>query len=158
MKQTIDALVEGGKASAGPPLGPALGPLGINIGAVVAAINEKTRAFEGMKVPVKVLVDPKSKQFEIKVGTPPTSALVIKELGIEKGSGDVKAKTAGNLTIEGAKKIAAMKRESMLAASTKAAVKEVVGTCVSMGVTVEGKPAKEIFKEIEAGSYDNQLK
>lgn len=158
MKQTIDALVEGGKASAGPPLGPALGPLGINIGAVVASINEKTKAFEGMKVPVKVLVDPKTKQFEIKVGTPPTSALVLKELGAEKGSGDAKSKIAGNLTIEGAKKIAAMKQDSMLASSTKSAVKEVLGTCVSMGVTVEGKHPKEVFKEIEAGNYDNQLK
>ena len=74
-----------GKATPGPPLGPALGPLGVNVVQVVAKINEKTKAFEGMKVPVKVIVDPKTKTFEIKVGTPPTSALLVKEIRLRRG-------------------------------------------------------------------------
>ena len=73
-------------ATAGPPLGPALGPLGINIMNVIKAINDKTKDFEGMKVPVKVIVDTATKDFEITVGTPPTSALIKGELGSEKGS------------------------------------------------------------------------
>ncbi len=158
MKQTISALVDGGAASAGPPLGPALGPMGINIGAVVSAINEKTKDFAGMKVPVKVIVEPATKEFEIRVGTPPTSALIKKELGLEKGSGEPKTKTVGNLSMEAAVKIAKMKRDSTLAASLKAAVREVVGVCDSTGVTVEGKPAREVQKEIAAGAYDNLLK
>ena len=81
MAETIEVLVEGGKASAGPPLGPALGPLGVNVMQVVNAINEKTKHFDGMKVPVKVIVDPKTKGFEIEVGTPPVTALILKELG-----------------------------------------------------------------------------
>ncbi|NOZ59584.1 MAG: 50S ribosomal protein L11 [Euryarchaeota archaeon] len=155
MKQVVESLVEGGKATPGPPLGPALGPLGVNISAVVAAINEKTKDFAGMKVPVKVIVDPKTKAFEIEVGTPPTSALIIKELGIEKGSSDAKSSIVGNLTMEQAVKIARMKRDGMLASSLKAATKEVLGTCVSMGVTVEGKPAKEVQREIDEGKYDH---
>jgi len=155
VKQVVESLVEGGKASPGPPLGPALGPLGVNISAVVAAINEKTRDFAGMKVPVRVIVDPKTKSFEIEVGTPPTSALIIKELGIEKGSSDARANIVGNLSMEQAVKIARMKRDGMLAADLKAATKEVLGTCVSMGVSVEGKPAKEVQREIDEGKYDH---
>ena len=59
MPEVIEALVDGGAATAGPPLGPALGPLGVNIMAVVKVINEKTSAFKGMKVPVRVMIDPK---------------------------------------------------------------------------------------------------
>ncbi|MFQ6105539.1 MAG: 50S ribosomal protein L11 [Candidatus Hydrothermarchaeaceae archaeon] len=157
MKQTISSLVEGGKASAGPPLGPALGPLGVNIPAVVSAINEKTKDFADMKVPVKVIVDTATKTFEIEVGTPPTSALIKKELGLEKGSGAPNTDIVGNLTLKSAKKIAGMKRENMLASSIKTAVKEVVGVCDSMGVTVEGKPAREMHKEIDSGIHDNEL-
>ncbi len=157
MKQTISSLVDGGNATPGPPLGPSLGQLKVNVGAVIAAINEATKGFAGMKVPVTILVDLATKEFEIKVGSPPTSALIKKELGIEKGSGEPKSKIIANMTMEQAKKIAGMKRSGMLAASMKAAVKEVLGTCVSIGVTVEGKPAKEVLREIEAGSYDAVL-
>ena len=158
MKQVVETLVDGGKATPGPPLGPALGPLGVNISAVVAAINEKTKDLAGMKVPVKVIVDSKTKAFEIEVGTPPTSALIIKELGIEKGSGDAKMDIVGNLTMEQVAKIARLKRDSMLASDLKAAAKEVLGTCVSMGVTIEGKPAREVQREIDEGKYDDKLK
>ena len=84
MAQTVDALVEGGKASAAPPLGPALGPLGVNIGQVVAEINKKTADFKGMQVPVKVIIDTDTKEFEIKIGTPPAAELIKQEAGIKK--------------------------------------------------------------------------
>lgn len=90
MADTVEVLVEGGRATPGQPLGPALGPLGVNIPKIVAEINNKTRAFDGMKVPVKIIIDSKTKDFEIKVGTPPTSSLITKELGVEKGSGSSK--------------------------------------------------------------------
>ncbi|GBE18316.1 MAG TPA: 50S ribosomal protein L11 [Euryarchaeota archaeon] len=154
----IDALVEGGKASAGPPLGPALGPAGVNIGQVVAKINEKTKAFAGMKVPVVVVVDPATKSFEIEVGTPPASALILKELGIDKGSGEARTTFVGDLTVEQAAKIAGMKKDSLLAASLKAAVMEISGTCVSMGVKLDGKPAKEFQAAVAKGDYDESFK
>ena len=65
MTETIEALVEGGKASAGPPLGPALGPLGVNIMQIINTINDKTKQFDGMKVHIKVIVEPSTKNFEI---------------------------------------------------------------------------------------------
>ncbi len=157
MAEKLDVLVDGGKATPGPPLGPALGPLGVNIVEIIKAINEKTKSFEGMKVPVTLLVDPKTKSFSIEVGTPPTSALITKELKIEKGSGDAGKTRVGNLSLSQAIRIANMKTETMQGKSLKARVLEVVGTAVSMGVTVEGKPAKEASKEIKTGKFDKQL-
>jgi large subunit ribosomal protein L11 len=148
-KQTVEALVDGGKATAGPPLGPALGPLGLNLNQVINAINEKTSAFDGMKVPIKLIVDPETKQFEVKVGTPPVSALVLKELGIEKGAQTPGEEVVGDITLEQIKKIAHIKMENMLSYKEKAAMKEVLGTCVSMGVTVEGgKSPQEVQQEL----------
>jgi large subunit ribosomal protein L11 len=157
MAEKLEVLVDGGKATPGPPLGPALGPLGVNIVEVLKAINEKTKSFEGMKVPVTLFVDPKTKAYTIEVGTPPTSALILKEIGAEKGSGDAGKTKVGNLTIAQAIRIANMKADTMLAKSLKTRVLEVIGTCVSMGVTVDGRPAKEVSREIEAGRHDKQL-
>jgi len=157
MAETIEVLVEGGKATPGPPLGPALGPLGVNVIHIVSAINEKTKNFEGMKVPVKVTVDPKTKGFDIKVGTPPTSALVLKEIGAEKGSGAAKTTKAGNITIDQAIKIAKMKEDSLLGRTLKKRVLEVTGACVSIGVTVEGREPKDVQKDIIAGKFDDKL-
>lgn len=157
MAEKIDVLVDGGKATPGQPLGPALGPLGVNIVEIIKAINDKTKSFEGMKVPVTLLIDPKTKAYTITVGTPPTSALIQKELKIEKGSGDAGKTRVGNLTVAQAIKIANMKTDAMQGKGLKSRVLEVVGTCVSMGVTVEGKPAKDASKDIKAGKYDAKL-
>jgi len=158
MAETIEVLVEGGKATAGPPIGPALGPLGVNVMQVVKTINEKTKKFEGMKVPVKITVDPKTKQFEIKVGTPPASALILKELGVEKGSSSPRTEKIGNLTMDQVIKIAKMKYDDLLGKDLKRKVKEIVGSCVSIGVTIEGKSPKEVIKEIDEGVYDSKFK
>ncbi len=152
MPEKIEALVDGGKASAGPPLGPALGPLGVNIGKIVAEINTKTKDFAGMKVPVIVTVDTKTKDFSITVGTPPTSSLIMQELGIEKGPGDVSGKST-NLPIEKAIKVAKMKRDSLLGVDLKEAVKEVLGTAVSLHISVDGKNPKEVINLINEGQY-----
>ena len=100
MAETVKALVEGGKASAGPPLGPALGPLGVNIMQIINTINDKTKQFDGMKVPVTVIIDPKTKDFEIEVGTPPAASLILNELGAEKGSGAAGTHKIGDLTVD----------------------------------------------------------
>jgi large subunit ribosomal protein L11 len=153
MVDKLEVLVDGGKATPGPPLGPALGPLGVNVIQVVGAINEKTKAFVGMKVPVTLTIDPKTKEFEIKVGTPPTTALIMKELGLEKGSGKPNSDFVGNLTVKQVTKIADMKKDSMLAKDKRGRFREVVGTCVSMGVTVDGKDPRKIIADIDAGEY-----
>ncbi|NPA38377.1 MAG: 50S ribosomal protein L11 [Candidatus Nanohaloarchaeota archaeon] len=157
-KKTIDALVEGGKASPAPPLGPALGQLKVNVKEIIDAINEKTKAFAGMKVPIKVTVDVETKEFSIEVGTPPTSQLIKNKLKIEKLSQQPGKDFVGNLSFQEVVDIAKMKKEGMLVNDLKAAVKNVIGTCVSAGVTIDGKDPKRVIKEVEEGKYDDYLK
>ncbi len=153
-KKVVELLISGGQVTAGPPLGPALGPLGVNVLAIVNKINELTKDYSGMKVPVKVTVDPETKEFEVSVGTPTASALVVSELKIEKGSGTPSTQKVGNLTLEQVMRIAKIKRQELLAKTLKTAAKEVLGSCVSMGVTVEDRDPREVQKEIDEGKYD----
>ena len=155
-KETIDALVDGGNASAGPPLGPALGPTGVNIGKVIAAINEKTADYNGMKVPVKVIIDTDKKDFEIKVGSPPASSLLKKEAGLETGTKD--GKPIANIEFAQLLKVTNMKRDALLANDLKAAAKEIAGTCVTVGLTIDGQTPKEFIASVNAGKYDDRLK
>jgi len=154
-KKVVEALVSGGQATAGPPLGPALGPLGVNVLAIVNKINEVTKHYSGMKVPVKITVDVETKEFEVSVGTPTTSALIVSELGIEKGSGKPKTEKIGNLSMEQVMRIAKVKGAELLAKNIKAAVKEVLGSCLSMGLTVEDKDPREVQREIDEGKHDS---
>ena len=156
MVDIVEAMVDGGRASAGPPLGPALGPKGVNIGQVIAKINEKTKAFDGMKVPVKILIN-NDKTFDIKVGTPPMSALVKSELGLQSGSSNARTTKVANMTIEQAIKIANMKQDDLLGATLAKRVCEVAGNCVSVGVTIDGKEPKVFQKDVKAGVYVKQL-
>ena len=153
-KKSISALVSGGEANAGPPLGPALGPMGVNVLQVVNLINEKTKGFPGMKVPVKAEIDPETKNFTVEVGIPPTSALVAKEANITKGSGNAGINYAGNITMASAVKIAKMKIQNSYAKDIKGAVKEIIGSCASSGIKIEDKSAKEVYSDISAGKYD----
>ncbi len=156
--KTFTFLVEGGKATAGPPIGPALGPLGLNVMQVVKRINELTQEYAGMRVPVKVTVDIERKTFEVEVGTPTTAALIIKELKIEKGAHQSTKEWVGNLTVEQVIKIAKIKMKDMGAKTLKAAVKTVAGTCQSMGVTIDGKPPKQFIQDVEKGLYDDIIR
>jgi large subunit ribosomal protein L11 len=156
--KTVELIVAGGQATAGPPLGPALGPLGLNIMAVVTKINELTHDYAGMKVPVKVNVNTEDKTFEVTVGVPTSSALLVSELKIEKGSGTPNTVKAGDAKIEQIVRIAKIKRPELLARTLKGAAKEIIGTCVSVGVTVEGKDPREVQREIDEGNYDDMFK
>ncbi|MGC8587032.1 MAG: 50S ribosomal protein L11 [Candidatus Micrarchaeia archaeon] len=146
----VNGLIEGGKATGGPPFGPALGPLGVNVAGIVSEINAKTKAFEGIKVPVKVFVNPEDKSYRIEVGSPPTSALILKEIGIQKGAKG-KDEKAGDISLEQIKKIAKAKEDSLYGATFADKVKQVLGTCLSMNITCEGVNAKEIIAKIDRG-------
>jgi len=156
-RKVVEALVSGGQATAGPPLGPALGPLGVNVLAIVNKINEMTKDYSGMKVPVKIAVDMETKEFEVSVGIPTTSALIVSELGVEKGSGNPKTEKIGNLSMEQVMRIAKVKGAELLSKNLKGAVKEVLGSCMSMGVTVDDKDPREVQKEIDEGKHDSLL-
>ena len=155
--QKISSLVTGGGASAGPPLGPALGPLGVNIMEVINAINEKTKDFEGMKVPVTVSVDPDTKKWDIEIGIPSAAALILKEAGIQKGSGTSGTEWVGDVTIESIVKVANTKLDKSYASSLKSVAKSIIGTCLALGIKIEGKTPKEITAEINEGKWDEKL-
>jgi len=205
-KKTVSALVDGGKATPAPPLGPSLSVFKVNIGKIIQDINEKTKEYEGMKVPVNIIIDDETKEYEIEIGTPPVSSLIRKELGLKKIAEEKKEEEAepveevkeeeepeekerpkfkgkeeektepveevkeevvevkkervmvGNLTIDQAIKITKMKRNKLLAKDNKKALKEIVSSCVSMPITVEGKSPKEVIKEIDEGKYDELIK
>jgi large subunit ribosomal protein L11 len=156
-KEVVESLVEGGKATAAPPLGPALGPKGVNIGLVISEINKKTASFKGMQVPVKIIIDTSTKAFEITIGTPPAAELIKKEAGVQKGSGNPLDHIA-DLKIEQVIKIAKMKEDSLGGKTLKEKVKEIIGTCNSMGVKVEEMHARDAIKAVEAGKFDKEIK
>ncbi len=147
MADEVSVLVEGGKASGGPPLGPALGPLGVNVGQVVAAINQQTAQFQGMRVPVVVKVNPQTREFTLTVGRPPVAALLLKEAGKEKGSGKAKTETVGDVSLAAVKKIAEAKGEDLFGRTIEQKMNQVIGTCVSLGMTVDGKDPRAVLAE-----------
>jgi len=156
-KMQIKLLVEGGSMQPGPALSQKLGPAGININQVIQKVNEATKNFKGLKVPVEMEVDIGSKEFDIKVFSPPVSELLKKEIGIEKGSGTQNKLYAANASIEQIIKVAKTKFPNMLCNDLKEAVKTVIGTCVSLGVLVENKQASKLGHEIDGGKFHKEI-
>ena len=154
MAGTIEVLVPGGQANPGPPLGPELGPTPVDVQAVVEDINDQTAAFDGTEVPVTVEYDDDG-SFEIEVGVPPTAELVKDEAGFETGSGEPQENFVADLSAEQVKQIAEQKHSDLLSYDVKNAAKEVVGTCTSLGVTIEGNNPRDFKERIDEGEYDD---
>jgi large subunit ribosomal protein L11 len=149
-KEKVDILIEGGKATAAPPIGPTLSQLKLNVGQVVADINEKTKSFAGMQVPVKLIIDTDTKKYTITVGSPPVSALIRKEMKVQK----LAFIKDGNKTLPGDikfKSILEIAKSKEIPGSMSARVKQILGTCQSGGVTVDGKSPKEVIAQINSG-------
>ncbi len=155
--KTIKIVVEGGNVKPGPPLAPTLSQLGLNVGEVVKKINDATASFKGMSVPVTIEIDTDTKKYNISVGIPTTTALLLKEAKAEAPSGDPEHKKIGNITMEQVINVAIMKKPGMTAKTLKAAVKSILGTARSIGLTVDGKDPKLVVKEVEEGKYDDLL-
>ena len=156
MAGTIEVLVPGGEATPGPPLGPELGPTPVDVQAVVQQINDETAAFDGMEVPITVEYEDDG-SFTIEVGVPPTAELIKDEAGFDTGSGEPQETFVADLTVEQVTKIAEQKQSDLLAYDLKNAAKEVVGTCTSLGVTIEGEDPREFKDRVEDGEYDDIL-
>ena len=157
-KIIVKALVTGGSASGGPPIGPAVGPTGINIKDVVDEINKQTTLFKGLTVPVRIECDPETKQFEIFIETPSTASLLLKELGVEKGSSTCSEEKIGNLTLEQVQNVVDAKKDKFLDKTYKAALKTVLGTALSIGLTIEGEDTRIIQGRIVNGEYDDKIR
>lgn len=154
----VKLLVEGGEMQPGPALSQKLGPAGINIGQVIQKVNDATKNFKGMKVPVEIDIDVSTKNIEIKVFSPPVSELLKKELGVEKGSGLQKKTKVANASIEQIISVSKTKFPNMLARDLKAAVKSVLGSCTTLGILVENRHPLEIIREVESGKYDREIR
>lgn len=114
--------------------------------------------FKGLTVPVRIECDPETKQFEIFIETPSTASLLLKEAGVEKGSSEPSEKKIGNLTLDDILKIVEAKKDKYLDKTLKAAVKTILGTALSVGITIEGENPREIQKRIENGEYDDKIR
>jgi large subunit ribosomal protein L11 len=158
VEKRFNFIVPGGGATGGPPIGPALGPMGVNIMQIVAEINKQTGDYNGTPVPVDVFIDTDTRAFKVKVGMLSTFALLTQAAGITKGSGTPHSAKVGDLAFDQLVVVAKKKKAGLYAASIKGAVREVLGTCVSMGLTIDGKPAKDVEVLIKSGEYDAQLK
>lgn len=152
----VKLLIDGGDMKPGPAVGQKLGPLGINIGQVVQEVNKATQQFKGLKVPAELNIN-KDKTFTVEVLSPPTTELLKKELEIDKASGEAEKIKIANASIEQIISVAKIKHPNMLANDFKSAVKTVVGTCVSAGILIENKPAKDVINEINSGKYDEEI-
>ena len=153
----VKLIVDGGSMKPGPTVAQQLGPMGINLGKVIEEVNKATSSFKGVKVPVEIDVNAKTKEFTITVSSPPVAELIKKELKVEKGSGAPGKTFMGNLAIEQVTAIAKTKLPNMLAKDLKAAVNLVLGSCVSLGVFVESKNAKEVIREVKEGKYAREI-
>lgn len=142
----VSVLVEGGKAAAGATLGAALGPLGVNVGQVVQKINEQTKQFAGMRVPVLIKVDATTRAFTLEVGRPPVAALLLKEAGKEKGSGKPKGEVLGDVSMDAVRRIAEAKGADLFGRGPDEKINQVIGTCTSMGLTVDGEDPRVLLK------------
>ena len=145
MADEVSVLVEGGKAAAGAQLGSALGPLGVNVGQVVAQINQETKQFAGMRVPVVVKVNPANRTFTLVVGRPPVAAMLLKEAKKEKGSGKPNTEMVGDVSLDAVKRIAEAKSDDLHGRSLEEKMNQVIGTCVSLGLTVGGEDPRVLI-------------
>jgi large subunit ribosomal protein L11 len=153
----IKLLIDGGNMTPGPAIAQQLGPMGVNMGKVISDVNEATKEFKGMKVPVELNIDEKTKEFTVSTSSPPTSELLKKELKLEKGTPDHKNQTMGNASIEDIIKITKVKYSDMLEKEFKSGVKSVLGTCASIGILVEDKNPNELIEEVRIGKFDKEI-
>jgi len=133
----IKVHVPGGQATPAPPVGPALGQHGVNIGEFVQKFNEKTKDAQGMTIPVEITVY-KDRSFTFIVKSPPASVLLKKAAGIAQGSGEPNKTKVGTVTTEQVKEIAETKKEDLNAKDVEGAIKIIEGTARSMGIEVAG--------------------
>ncbi len=153
----VKLLVEGGDMQPGPALSQKLGPLGLNVGQVIQKVNDATKNFKGMKVPVELEIDTGTKEIDVRVFSPPVSELLKKELGIEKGSGVQEKIKVANASIEQIISVAKTKLPNLLSKDLKAAVKTVLGSCASLGILVENQPAAHLGHQIEGGKFHKEI-
>ena len=126
----------GGRATPAPPVGPALGQHGVNIGQFITQFNDRTKELNGTIVPVEITVY-RDKTFEFLVKSPPAAVLLKQAAGIAQGSGTPNTETVGRVTMDQVREIAQRKKADLNAADIEGAIRIVAGTARSMGIAIE---------------------
>ena len=133
----IKLQIQAGQANPAPPVGPALGQHGVNIMEFCKAYNAATESQRGNVVPVEITVY-EDRSFDFKLKTPPAAKLLLKAVGVQKGSGEPHKTKVAKVTMDQVREIARTKQEDLNANDVEAAAKIIAGTARSMGITVEG--------------------
>lgn len=135
VEHMIKLQLPAGQATPAPPVGPALGQAGVNIGEFCKAFNDRTKETPGMIYPVVIYVY-KNKSFTFEIKTPPAAVLIKKEAGLAKGSGIPNREKVGKITREALRRIAETKMKDLNAYNLEAAMRMIEGTARNMGVEI----------------------
>lgn len=133
--KSLKLQIPAGKANPAPPVGPALGQAGVNIGEFVKRFNDATASMVGDIIPVVISVF-EDRTFDFVLKTPPAASLVLKATGVEKGSSHPNTKKVGKITKAQVQKIAEQKMPDLNAKDLDGAMKMIEGTCASLGIDV----------------------
>lgn len=156
--KVVKMQIKGGEAKPEPPLGPAIADAGLNVAEVIDRINKITEKYRGYILTVKLIIDLDSKNYDIQLELPTITSLLLNIANVSEPSGDPMHKKVGNIKLEDVVKIAILKKPELTAKSLKGAIKTVLGSARSIGITVEGKDPKEVSRDIDRGVYDDILK
>ncbi|ACB40578.1 50S ribosomal protein L11 [Pyrobaculum neutrophilum] len=153
-KRVVAVPLQGGKVAPNPQFQDSLKQMGLDPNAVLQRVQEEVKKYGKYPIQkVEVEVVPPAK-YDVKVHLPPIGDLFLKLFGKDTGAHDARNEVIGDLTFEQLVEIAVLKRDELKSRSLKAAVKQLLSTCKAMGITVGGKPAGEVLKEVDAGKYD----
>ncbi len=155
--RVVNVKVRGGQAKPEPPLSDLAKKYGIDVNKLVEEINKATERYKEFEVQVKLIIDEDTGEYEIEVKPPTTTELLLKAVGAKEPSGDPMHKKIGDLPFEKIVEIAILKKPSLNSKTLKAAVKTIIGSARSIGITIDGKDGKVVTKEVEDGVYDAVL-
>lgn len=130
---------------------------GIDVEKLIEELNELTSIYKGFDITVKIAVDTDTGEYDLEVKPPTTTEILLKMVGAKEPSGDPMHQKIGDLPFEKIVEIAILKKPSLNAKTLKAAVKTILGSARSIGITVNGKDAKQVTQEVESGVYDAVL-
>jgi LSU ribosomal protein L11P len=152
-KRVIAVPLQGGKVAVNPQFQESLKQLGLDPNAVVQRVQDELKKYGKYPVQKVELEVTSPSRYEVKVYLPPIGDLLLKLFGKDTGVHDPRNEVLGNLTFEQLVEIALLKKDELKSKTLKNAIKQLLSTCKAIGVTVEGKPAEEVMKELDSGKY-----
>ncbi len=151
--RVITIKTRGGKLAENPQLDQ-LEKIGLNIEELIEKINKKTEIYKDFDITVRIVVDEDTKEYDIEIKPPSTTSILLSKVGAREPSGDPAHKKIGDLSMEDIIEVALMKKPVLNTKSLRSAVKVIIGSARSIGITIEGKDGKQVTREVDEGLYD----